>query len=196
MALCASGVATSPSMSTEVDSPNPPPNSSASVLKVATAGESSGRKSVKLNRVSSCVKPKKPTPPRMRERTSVGTGACSASTAVRAASLGKIRSVAPAARASLGRRPARSALRSRSKRIAGTKVSMSRNAARIPTAERMPKSARAGTGLTTLVRNPTAVVTVARIKATPTVPIARPVAADTVRPSPSSSRYLAVRWMA
>ncbi len=73
---------------------------------------------------------------------------------------------------------------------------MRTNAAPIPTAAKIPKSAMAVTGLNTLVRKPTAVVTVARTRATPTVLVAFEAAPLTSSPPPTSSRYRAVRWIA
>ncbi len=90
--------------------------------------------------------------------------------------------------ASRGRVPLRSPRRSRSVRTAGTKVSIIANAATMPTAARMPKSRMAGIGLLTFVRNPSAVVIVARTRATPTVWTALPTAWSTVRPPDTSSR--------
>jgi hypothetical protein len=58
----------------------------------------------------------------------------------------------------------------------------------MPSDARMPKSASAGIGFTTLVRNPMAVVTVASTSATPTVPIARVAPMSTLAPAPTSSR--------
>ena len=58
----------------------------------------------------------------------------------------------------------------------------------IPTAASTPKSFNAGTGLSTLVRKPMAVVTVASARAIPTVPMAVRMAPSTSWPRPISSR--------
>jgi hypothetical protein len=136
---------------------------------VTTAGASSDTKSVTLNRTSSWLRPQAPSePPSSTVTSSVGIGARSASTATRAMISGSSRSlVRPSA--GRGSTATRSARRSSSSRTAGTKVSISRNDETIPTAASTPKSVSAGTGLKMLVRNPTAVVTVASTSAIPTV---------------------------
>ena len=84
--------------------------------------------------------------------------------------------------------PRRSVLRSRILRAAGKKVRVRTKEATIPTAARIPKSFSAGTGLKMLVRKPMAVVTVARTRAIPTVPMAVRAAPSTSCPRPISSR--------
>ena len=70
---------------------------------------------------------------------------------------------------------------------------MRTNETTIPIEARIPKSFSAGIGLTTFVRKPIAVVTVASARATPTVPMAFLMPPDTSSPSPTSSRYREVR---
>lgn len=94
----------------------------------------------------------------------------------------------PEASAARGRRSCRSARRSSRIRAAGTKVIISRNAVPMPIAARTPKSVMAGTGFVTLVRNPRAVVMVARTSAIPTVVMAVDAAWSTDAPSAISSR--------
>ena len=177
----------SPSTSTWVVSPKPPPNSSWMSSSVTANGASSGRKSVNENSVEMLLSPYQPKPPSTSITARVGIGMRSARNEVRPMSWGRRRlEVAPMP--SVGRRPARSARRSSSTRRAGTNVSMRMNEATIPREARMPKSARAGMGLTMLARNPIAVVTVASTSATPTVPIARVAPSVTPDPEPTSSR--------
>ena len=187
-ALKPAGLASaSPSTSTCVVSPKPPLNSSLMISSVTANGASSGRKSVNENSVEMLASPSQPKPPSTAITSSVGIGARSASTDVRPMSWGS-RRLDVALMPSVGRRPPISARRSSSTRSAGTNVSIRRNEAKMPSEARMPKSASAGIGLTMLVRNPMAVVTVARTSATPTVPIERVVPASTLAPAPTSSR--------
>ncbi len=93
MALCASGVCTTPSTSTLVVSPRPPPNSSSSTSNTSSIGESSGRKSVKLNVVSRLTRPQVPSPPTPTASVSIRAGTRSANTATRPMSVGSSRSL-------------------------------------------------------------------------------------------------------
>jgi hypothetical protein len=68
-----------------------------------------------------------------------------------------------------------------------------KKAKNIPTDTRIPKSLSSGKGETTLVRNPTMVANVARVKATPTDFNVDAVAPLIVFPDPISSLYLELK---
>ena len=164
-ALWTSGLErSSPSISTWVDSPSPPPNSSCRISSARIPGASLGRKSVNENRVSSWESPHTPRPPSTMATRIIRTGIFSASTEVRAIREGSRRSelaLMPATgrepldsiwrstfRATISSRrnaqeslPLRSVRRSRILRAAGKKVRVRTNEAAIPMAARIPKSA-------------------------------------------------------
>ena len=86
-----------------------------------------------------------------------------------------------------------SALLSSNVLIAGTKVITKKKAKNIPTDTRIPKSFSSGKGETILVKNPTIVARVAKVKAIPTDFKVDEVAPFTVFPEPISSLYLELK---
>ena len=80
--------------------------------------------------------------------------------------------------------------------IAGTKVITKKKAKNIPTETRIPKSLSSGKGETILVKNPTIVANVAKVKAMPTDFKVDDVAPSILFPEPISSLYLELKWIA
>ena len=86
-----------------------------------------------------------------------------------------------------------SALLSNNVLIAGTKVMTRKKAKNIPTDTRIPKSLSSGKGDTILVRKPTMVANVAKVKAIPTDFNVEEVDPLIVLPEPISSLYLELK---
>ena len=86
-----------------------------------------------------------------------------------------------------------SALLSKRVLIAGTKVITKKKAKNIPAETKIPKSLSSGSGETILVKKPTIVANVARVKAIPTDVNVEDVDPFIEFPEPTSSLYLEVK---